>query len=120
MTVEVRDLLSWAMLDTPGHMSGNSTPKRPNPVDILTPPPHKLRDLSGPVDTSSQVSTPDDAEVAEASLEEIPSATSSTAKTPGPSGGTPPTDASHLQEKAKKALGEMLATKSSSMPISRN
>ena len=29
-------------------------PKRPNPVVILTPPPHKLRDLSRPVDTSSR------------------------------------------------------------------
>ena len=43
---------------------------------ILTPPPHKLRDLSRPVDTSFQVSTPDDAKMVEASLEEIPSTTS--------------------------------------------
>ena len=80
---------------------------------ILTPPPHKLRDLSRPVDTSSQVSALDDAEMAEASLEEIPSAISPTAEAPGPSSSTPPTDASHLQEKANKALGELLATKSS-------
>ena len=60
MTMEVRSLLSWVMLDMSGHMSGNLTPKRPNPMVILTPPPHKLRDLSGPADTSSQVSAPDD------------------------------------------------------------
>ena len=30
---------------------------------ILIPPPNKLGDLSGPVDTSSQVSAPDDAEM---------------------------------------------------------
>ena len=39
---------------------------------VLTPLPHKLGDLSGPVDTSSQVGAPDDAEMGEASLEEIP------------------------------------------------
>ena len=111
--MEVRDLLSQVMLDMSGQVSGNLTPKRPNPMVILTPLPHKLRDLSGPVDTSSQVGALDNAEMAEASLEEIPTATSPTAKTQGPSDGTPPADASHLQEKANKALGELLATKSS-------
>ena len=96
MTMELRSLLSQVMLDMSGHMSGKSTPKRPNPVVILTPPPHKLRDLSGPVDTSSQVSTPDDTEMAEASLEEISTTISLIAKTPGHSSGTPPRDASHL------------------------
>ena len=86
MTMEVRELLSWAMLDTSSHMSGNSIPKRPNPVVILTLPPHKLRDPSGPVDTSSQASTPDDAKMVEASLEEIPTDTCPT----GPHGGALP------------------------------
>ena len=63
---------------------------------VLIPPPHKLRDLSGPVNTSSQVSTPDNTEMAEASLEEIPTTISPIAETPGPSSSTPPTDASHL------------------------
>ena len=112
MMMEVRDLLSQVMLDMSSHMSGNLTPKRPNPMVILTPPPHKLRDLSGPVHTSSQVNILDDAEMAEASLEEIPTATSPKAKTPRPSHGTPLADASHLQEKANKALGKLLATKS--------
>ena len=31
MTMEVRGLLSQVMLDMSGHVSGNSTPKRPNP-----------------------------------------------------------------------------------------
>ena len=53
MTVEVRELLSWTVLDMSGHVSGNSTPKRLNPMVILTPLPPKLGDLSGPVDTSS-------------------------------------------------------------------
>ena len=95
MTMEVRQLLSQAMLDMSDHVSGNSTPKRPNPLVILTTPPHKLRDPSRPVDMSSQVSAPDDAEMAEAFLEEIPTITSPTAEIPGPSGGAPPTDACH-------------------------
>ena len=113
MTMEVRELLSQVGLDTSGHVSENLTPKRLNPMVVLTPPPHKLGEPSGPVDASSQVSTPDDAEMVEASLEEIPTAPSPTAKTPGPSGSTPPTDAGHLQEEANKALGGLLATKSS-------
>ena len=63
MMMEVRELLSRAVLDTSGHMSGNSIPKRLNPVVVLMPLPPKLGDLSGPVDTSSQVSTPDEAEM---------------------------------------------------------
>ena len=85
MTMEVRSLLSQVMLDMSGHVSGNSTPKRPNPMVILTPPPHKLRDLSGLVDTSSQVSTPDVTEMAEASPEEIPTTISPIAETQGSS-----------------------------------
>ena len=113
MTMEVKSLLSWVILDTSGHVSGNLTPKRPNPVVILTLPPHKLRDLSRHVDTLSQVSAPDDIEMAEASLEEVPTTISPIAMTPGSRSGTPPADASQLWEKANKALEELLATKSS-------
>ena len=111
MTIKVRSLLSQVMLDTSGCMSGNSTPKRPNPVVILTPPPHKLRDLSRPVDTSSKVSTPNDIEMVEASLEEVPTTISPIAVTPGSRSITPPTDVSQLWEQANKALEELLATK---------
>ena len=78
------------MLDMSGHMSGNPTPKRPNPEVILTPPPHKVRDPSRPVDTSSQVSALDNVEMAEASLEEVPTTISPIAKIPGSRSGTPP------------------------------
>ena len=117
MTMEVRSLLSQAMLDMSGHVLGNSTPKRPNPVVILTPPAHKLRDLSGPVDTSSQVSTPNDVKTAEASLEEVPTTISPIATTPGSRSITPPTDVGQLQEKANKALEDLLATNHPLMPI---
>ena len=76
------------------------------------PLPHKQGDLSSPVDTSCQVSALDDTEMGEASLWEIPTAPLPTAKTPGPSGSTPPADAGHLWEEANEALGELLATKS--------
>ena len=95
MTMEVRELLSRVVLDTSGHVSGNSTPKRQNPVVVLTPLPHKLGDPSRPVDTS-QVSALDDAEMAEASLEEIPTTPSPTVEMPGPSSTAPPADAGHL------------------------
>ena len=80
---------------------------------ILTPPPHKLRDLSRLVDTSSQVGTPDDVEIVEASLEEVPTTISPIAVTPGSRSSTPSADVSQLQEKTNKALEELLATKSS-------
>ena len=113
MTMEVRELLSWAVLDTSGHASGNSTPKGLNPMVVLMPLPPKLGDISGPVDTSSHVSTPDDAEMGEASLEEIPAAPLPIAGTPGPHSGTPTKDADHLQKEANKALWELLAVMSS-------
>ena len=113
MTMEVRNLLSQAMPGMPGHGPGNLTPKIPNPVVILTPPPHKLRDLPKPVDTSSQVSTQDDIKMIEASLEEVPTTISPIAATPGSRSVTPPRDTDQLQEKANKALEELLSTKSS-------
>ena len=113
MTTEVRELLIWAILDMSGHGSMNSTPKRLNPMVVLTAPPHKLGDISGPVDTSSQVGALDDAEMGEASLEEIPTVPSPLVETPGPSSDTPPIDAGLLHEEANRALGDLLATKSS-------
>ena len=106
MTMEVGEFLSWAGLDMSGHISGNSTSKRVNPLVLLTPLSTKLGDFPRPVDTSSQVSTPDDCEMGDTSLEEIPAASSPTAETPGPSCSTPPTDAGHLWEEANKALGD--------------
>ena len=111
MTMEMRELLSQAVLDMSRHASGNSTSRRLDPVVLLTPTPTKLGDFHWPVDTSTQVSTPDDAEMGDVSLEEILTASSPTAETPGPSSVTPPTDAGHLWEEANKALGELLATK---------
>ena len=47
------------------------------------------------------------------SLEEIPTACFPTAKTPGPCSDAPPLEVAHLQEEANKALGDLLAIKSS-------
>ena len=57
------------------------------------------------------MSGPDEAEIGEPSLEEIPAAPSTIPKTLGPSSGTPTKDANHLQKGANKALEELLATK---------
>ena len=74
MTTEVKELVTHAVLDASRHGSMSSTPKRLNPMVMLTPPPQKLGDISSPVDTSSQVGAPDNAKMGEASLEEIPPA----------------------------------------------
>ena len=80
---------------------------------ILTPPPHKPKELPRLVDTSSQVSTLDHAEMAEASLEGIPTTISPIAMTTRSRSITPPTDAAELWENANKALEELLTTKAS-------
>ena len=105
MTMEVRSLLSQAMLDIIG--SGNLTPRRPNPVVVITPPPHKLKELPRLVDTSSQVSTLDDVKMAEASLEGVPTTISPIAMTTRSRSITPPADVAALWEKANKAPEEL-------------
>ena len=105
--MEVRNLLSQVMQDMPGCGSENSTLRRPNPVVALTPSPHKSKELLQPVDTSSQVST----EMAEASLEGIPTSISPIAMTSRSRSVTPPADAMELWENANKALEELLTTK---------
>ena len=80
---------------------------------LVMPLPTKLEDFLQPVDTSSQVRAPNDAEMEEASLEEVPTPSSLTAEALGPSGDAPPPDAAHLWEEANKALGDLLAIESS-------
>ena len=113
MTMEVRELLSWAELNMSEHASGRSIPKRWEPVVLVTPLPTKLEDFPKPMDTSSQVSAPDNAEMEDTSLEEIPAPSSPTAEALGPSSDVPPPDAAHVWEEANKALGDLLAIKSS-------
>ena len=113
MITEVRELQSWVILDTSEHTSGNSIPKRLEPMALVIPLPTKLEDFPWTVDTPFQVSAPDDAEMEDTSLEEIPTASSPTAEIPGPSSDAPPLDAAHLWEEANKALGDLLAIKSS-------
>ena len=113
MTTEVREVLSWAVLDTSGHALGSSTAKRLEPMVLVTPLPLKLEDFPGRVDTSSLVSVPDDAEMEDASLEEIPTASFPTAETLGPNGNAPPLNVAHLWEEVNKPLGDLLEIKSS-------
>ena len=76
---------------------------------IHTPPLHKPKELLQPVDTSSQVST----EMAEASLEGIPTSISPIAATSRSGSITPLADAMELWENANKALKELLTTRAS-------
>ena len=109
MTMEVRNLLSQAVLETSGCRSKNSDPRRLNPVVISTPPLQKSEELPQPVDTSSQVST----EVAEASLEGIPTSTYPIPTAARTGNVTPLVDAMELWENANKALKNLLTTKGS-------
>ena len=59
---------------------------------VLTPPPHKLKELPKLVDTSSQVSALDDIEMAESSLEGGPTTISPIAATPRSRSVTPLSD----------------------------
>ena len=80
---------------------------------MLTPPPHKPKELPKLVDTSFQVSTLDDVEMVEASLEGVPNNISPIAAATQSRSITPLADAAELWENANKALEELLATKSS-------
>ena len=109
--MEVSELLSQMALDTSGQALGNSTPKRPVSLALASSLPLILDDFAKPVDTSSQVSIPDDAEVDDPTLEKIHASPSHPEGTPEGSSDTPPLDATQLREEANKALGCLLATK---------
>ena len=113
MTTEVRDLLSWVVLETSGQVLGGSTPKKLEPMVLVTPLPPKPEDFLKPVDTSSQTGTLDEGELDDPTLEEVFATYSPTIKTLGPSGDVPPLDAAHLWEEANKTLGDWLAVKPS-------
>ena len=53
MTMEVKELLSQVGLDISEHASGSSTPKRWEPIVLITPLPNKPEDFPKPVDMSS-------------------------------------------------------------------
>ena len=58
-------------MDTSGLASGSSTPTKPGSLPLATPLPLKLEDSAKLVDTSSQVSVPEDAEMDDPTLVEI-------------------------------------------------
>ena len=113
MTMEVRELLSQAVLDTSGQALGGSTPNRLEPMVLVMPLPPKIEDFPKLVDTSSQVGALDEGKLDDPTLEEVPTTYSSTIKTPGPSGNVPPLDVTHLWEEVNKALVDWLAIKPS-------
>ena len=92
-------------------MLGGSSPKRPEPVVLVTSLPQKPEDFPKLVDTSSQVGALDEGKLDDPTPEKVPATYSPTIKTPGPSGNVPPLDIAHLCEQANKALGDWLAVK---------
>ena len=80
---------------------------------LVMPLPTKLEDFPKPVDMSSQMSTPNNVEMEDASLEEIPTPSSLTVEALGPSSDALSPDVAHLWEEANKALGDLLVIKSS-------
>ena len=108
MTMEVSKLLSWAVLDMSGLASRSSTPKRPGSLALATTLPLKPEDSAKPVDTSSQLSTPDDTEMDDPTLEEIHASPSPPVKTPGPSGEAPSLDVTQLQEGSQQGPGTLV------------
>ena len=90
MTMEVSELLFWMALDTSGQASGSSTPKRPVSLAWISSLPLKPNDSAKPVDTSSQVSIPHDAEVDDPTLEEIHASPFHSDGTPEGSSDDPP------------------------------
>ena len=113
MTLEVGNLLSQVILDISSLGSESSILRRSNPVVVLTPPPHKPKELHQLEDTLSQASAQEEAKMAEASLEGIPTTISPIAAATRSESITPPADAAELQENANKALKELLAIKGS-------
>ena len=97
MTMEVSKLLSQAVLDTSGLESTSSTPKRPGSLVLATTLPLKLEDSAKPVDTSSQVSVPDDVEMDDPTHKEIHASPSPPVETLGPSSEAPSLDVTQLQ-----------------------
>ena len=113
MTIEVSKLLSQAALDTSGIASRSSTPKRPGSLALVTTLSLKLEDSTRLVDTSSQVSIPEDAEMDDPTLEEIHISLPPLDDTLGASEEAPSMNVAQLQEEANKALDHLLATRSS-------
>ena len=109
MTREVRDLLSRAILEMSGHGSESSSLRRLHPAAILMPPSHEAKKLLQLVDTLSQVSI----EMAETSLEGIPTSISLIVVTSRSESVTAPADALELCANANKALEELLTIKAS-------
>ena len=113
MIMELRELLSWVVLDTSGQVLGCFTSKRLEPMVLVMPLPLKPEDFQKPVDTSSQVGILDKGKFDDPTLEEVPATYSPTIETPGPSCNIPPLDIALLLEEANKALGDWLAVKPS-------
>ena len=112
MTMELSELLSQVALDTSGQALGSSTPKWPVSLVLASSLPLKPNDSAKPVDTSSQVSIPDNAKVDDSTLEEVHASPFHPDGTPEGSSNASPLDAPQLWQEANKTLECLLAMKS--------
>ena len=100
------------VLDTSSQALGSSTPKRPVSLALASSLNIKLDNSTKPVDTSSQVSIPDKEEIDNPMLEDIHASPSNPDGTPKGSSDASCLEATQLWEEANKALGCLLATRS--------
>ena len=107
--MEVKNLLSWAILEMSSCGSEHSSPRRPTPVVVPMTPPQKPEGPLQLVDTSSQART----KAAEASLEDIPTSISPIVAISRTGSITSPVDTMELWANANKALKDLLTTKAS-------
>ena len=105
MTMEVSELLSQAALDTSGKASGGSIPKRPVSLALASSLTLKLDDSTKLVDSSSQVSIPDEEEVENPTLEDIHASPSHPDGTPESSGNNPPLEVAQHWEGPQTPIG---------------
>ena len=103
-----------------GHLQSSIRESHPKKTSIhgpRSPILSWLEDSTKPMDTSSQVSPwvsiPDDVEPDDETLKEIYAPPSLLVETPGPGANILPRDVIHLQKEANRALGCLLATRSS-------
>ena len=109
MTMEVSNLLSWAVLEASNYESKCSSSRRSTTAAVLMTPPQKLEGPPQAVNTSSQVSM----EEAEASLEDIPTNISPIAAVSRSRSISPSMDLVELWPNANRVLNDLLNTKGS-------
>ena len=103
------------MLDTSSQALGDSTPKKPTPVALWTPPFTRVEDSSKPITTSTQaspqVAMPNDPKPIDQTPEVVCALTAPPTKTPEADIGTLPKEVVLLHKEMNRAMGHLLTTR---------